>query len=290
MENKFNLPEPLVKALTPERRRPVPGRIGVTALIDSPLRRILTMRHFDEITEDYSENIWVLLGKMGHRALELDKTVSELRFEKDMFGAKIVGVTDYSSDGTVIDFKFTSVWAAVFASEKSEWNQQLQIYGHLIQLDGRSVKSLENWLILRDWNIRERQRSSGDYPEIPFKQIVYKLWEKTTAETFISERVSLHLKAEKSCLSQSSEEIPAEFYCTPTERWEKPTKYAAKNVGKDRAVRVFDTEEECSKFINGTKMFLETRAGENVRCENYCSLSQWCPCFAKIKGDLDGQP
>ncbi len=285
MQNKYNLPKPLAEALTPERHRPVPGRFGVTALIDSPLRRILTMRHWDQIEEDVSEGIWALLGKMGHKVLEQNKQVSEIRLEQDLFGAKIVGIVDYSDEGTVIDFKFVSVWAAVFASEKSEWSQQLQLYGHLVQLSGRPVTSLENWLILRDWSVRERQRSSGDYPEIPFKQIKYDLWPKPTVETFLSERVSLHLSAEKI----EPGPIPEVFWCNSIERWEKPTKYAVKKKGRESAVRVCDTKEvayvimEQESVRTGKDHFIETRPGENVRCTSYCSLVPWCPCYASLK-------
>jgi hypothetical protein len=295
VSNLYGLPQPLVEALTPERRRPVPGRFGVTTLIDSPLRRILTMRHYDSIEEDVSENIWALLGKMGHKVLEQNKLVSEVRLEKDLFGAKIVGVVDYSEDGTVIDFKFTSVWAAIFASEKSEWNQQLQIYGYLVQSVGKPVTNLENWLILRDWNVREKQRSSGGYPEIPFKQIKYDLWPSEAVEAFISERVSLHLKAEKIACGANLGvlwTIPEEFWCTPIERWEKPTKWAVKKAGVEKAVRVVDTEsaaEEIKQKENertGKAHFIEVRPGEQVRCISYCSLSAFCPCYASLKVTL----
>uniref|UniRef100_A0A6M3JIV4 PD-(D/E)XK nuclease superfamily protein n=1 Tax=viral metagenome TaxID=1070528 RepID=A0A6M3JIV4_9ZZZZ len=284
--NLHSLPQPLVEALTPERRRPIPGRFGVTTLIDAPLRRILTMRHFDEITEDVSENIWALLGKMGHAVLEQNKEVSEIRFEKDLFGAKIVGVVDYSNDGVVIDFKFTSVWAAIFASEKSEWDQQLQIYGYLVQLSGKPVSSLENWLILRDWNVRERQRSSGDYPEIPFKQIVYKPWPREAVEAFIQERVSLHLNAEKSRPDQASNEIPTHLWCNREERWERPTKWAVKKKNQERAVRVYDTKEQAEAHFDvwpEMGFHIEERRGESVRCASYCSLVNWCPCYASLK-------
>ncbi len=287
--NLYSLPTPLAEALTPDRRPPVPGRFGVTALIDSPLRRILTMRHWHEIKEDVSENIWMLLGKMGHKVLEQNKQVSEIRLEHDLFGAKIVGIVDYSDEGTVIDFKFVSVWAAVFASEKSEWNQQLQLYGYLVQLRGRPVTSLENWLILRDWNVRERQRSSGDYPEIPFKQVAYKPWSYEAATAFIQERVSLHLEAEKYAYNQTSIEIPANLFCTSTERWEKPTKYAVKKKGRESAVRVCDTKEvayvimEQESVRTGKDHFIETRPGENTRCTSYCSLNSFCPFWNEVK-------
>jgi hypothetical protein len=253
------------------------------------------MRYYDQIEEDVSENIWALLGKMGHKTLEMNKRVSEVWVEQKFGDGLIVGVVDYTDDCKVIDFKFTSTWSYVFAGEKSEWEQQLQIYGHLIKLTGKPVASLENWLILRDWNKREAARSD-DYPKIPFAKVEYKPWERTAVEAFIRERVSLHLLAEKVCLSSTSIEIPAEFWCTPTERWEKPTKYAVKKPGQERAVRVLDTEPSAREIMThetartGKVHTIETRPGENVRCESgYCAVSKWCPCFTKLKEFPNGQ-
>jgi len=282
VSNLHNLPEPLVKALTPERRKPVPGRIGVTALIDSPLRRLLTMRHFDEIIEDASDSFWALIGKSVHYVIEQGDKNTEMKISQQAFGATIVGIVDYFKNGHIIDWKTTSVWSAVFSDGK-DWEKQLQCYSYLLRSLGHPVDKLSVYMILRDWNKRESQKSPDTYPMIPFKAISYTPWDKMTVEAFVSERVSLHLLAEKVALASTSIEIPAEFWCTPAERWEKPTKYAAKSVGKDRAVRVFDTEEECSKFIFDTKMFLEVRPGEQTKCLSYCAVAQWCACFAKLK-------
>jgi len=281
--NLYSLPAPLVEALTPERRRPVPGRFGVTTLIDAPLRRILSMRHFDEITEDVSENIWALLGKMGHKVLEINKQVSEIRVEHPVDGATVVGVVDYAA-GEVIDFKFTSVWSYIFASDKSAWEQQLQIYGYLVQLIGKPVTGLANWLILRDWNKREAARSD-DYPKIPFAKVEYKLWDRTAVEAFISERVSLHLEAEKIDPGVGL----AHLTCSPVERWERPTKYAVKKSGVDKAVRVYDTNEEATERADYEEKrtakthYIEIRPGENIRCAQYCSVNNFCPFWNEVK-------
>ncbi len=282
--NLHSLPQPLVEALTPERRRPVPGRFGVTTLIDAPLRRILTMRHFDEISEDVSENIWALLGKMGHKTLEMNKRVSEVWVEQKFGDALIVGVVDYTDDCKVIDFKFTSVWSFVFAGDKSEWEKQLQIYAYLVQLSGKPVASLENWLILRDWNKREAAKS-GTYPKIPFAKIEYKLWDRTAVEAFISERVALHLEAEKIEPGAGLDHLT----CSPSERWDRTTKYAVKKNGVDKAVRVYDTDEEATERADYEEKrtakihYVETRPGESVRCLSYCSVNVWCPYFKGLE-------
>jgi len=60
--NKYNLPEPLVKAVTWDNK-PRKG-FSVTDLIQPPRITQLTRRHFDEIEVDASERIWVLLGSV----------------------------------------------------------------------------------------------------------------------------------------------------------------------------------------------------------------------------------
>lgn len=290
MSNVFGLPEPLVKALTVERRPIVPGRISVTALIDSPLRRILSLRHGHEIEEDVSENLWSLLGKAVHYVIEKSAKATEIKIEANLSDATLVGVVDYYKDSKIIDWKLTSAWSAVFAADKN-WENQLQVYGYLVQSLGHPVTNLSVYMILRDWNKRESQKNP-DYPEIPFKEISYKLWSKEAVATFIQERVSLHLLAEKVCLSESSIEIPPIFWCTPTERWEKPTKYAVKKKGVDRAVRVVDTEAAAfaimeSEIARTSKDHcIEVRPGENTRCLSYCSVSAWCPFWNEVKGSV----
>ncbi len=279
--NLYSLPAPLVEALTPERRRPVPGRFGVTTLIDSPLRRILTMRHYDEIEEDVSDSIWALLGKMGHSVTEMNKQVSEIRIEKQIGDATLVGVADYANDGKVIDFKFTSVWTVIYASEKSDWEKQLQIYGHLVQSNGQPVTSLENWLILRDWNRRDSLKSD-DYPKIPFAKLVYKTWSSEAVAAFISERLSLHLEAEK---IEPGADL-GHLTCSREERWARPDKWAVKKKTAERAIRVYDTKEAAKKHFGDVwpevgGYFIEHRPGEDVRCESYCSTNRWCPYYTK---------
>ena len=102
MSNIYDLPAPLVKALTVERRPVVPGRISVTALIDSPLRRILMMQHGHEIEEDISENLWSLLGKAVHYVIEQSDKATEIKIKANLAksGAILVGVVDYYRETT----------------------------------------------------------------------------------------------------------------------------------------------------------------------------------------------
>jgi hypothetical protein len=222
---------------------------------------------------------------MGHKVLELDKKVSEIRIELPLFGATIVGVVDYSDKGEIVDFKFTSVYSVIFADDKTEWEEQLQVYRHLVQLTGKPVKKISNHLILRDWKKREAQKSN-DYPNIPFKEISYTPWERGKIEAYLRGRVELHLLAEKS-VPDPSQCTELAFMCTPKQRWAKPDKWAVKKVGVEKAVRVFEKEDTADEVRlkeenrTGKKHFVEFRKGEDTKCLYFCSVSSFCPHWKK---------
>jgi len=282
--NLYSLPAPLVKALTPERRRPQPGRIGISALIDAPLRRILTMRHFDDIQDEASDSFWALIGKSIHYAIEQSDRDTEIKIEQQTFGATLVGVVDYFKDGHVIDWKTTSVWSAIFSDGK-DWEKQLQCYAYLLGLQGHEVKELSVYMILRDWQKRDAAKSE-DYPKIPFKQISYDLWPKPTVEAFISQRVSFHLSAEQNALRANMSEIPPNMWCTPSERWKKEDKWAVMKKGQVRAVRLYDTKEAAEAHFDlgiPPAFYIEHRKGEDTKCLSYCSVSTWCPYLKSLE-------
>jgi len=65
--NKHNLPEPLYRAIA----RDVQPREGfsITDLIQPPRMTQLSRRHWDEIEEDASDRIWLVLGSSVHYIL-----------------------------------------------------------------------------------------------------------------------------------------------------------------------------------------------------------------------------
>lgn len=88
--NKFNLPAPLVSAIKNDPYVHV-GDISITSLIASPRKRQLELRHADEITEDASDRIWMLLGTSVHAILERADTRNHLTEER--LTAKVLGWT-----------------------------------------------------------------------------------------------------------------------------------------------------------------------------------------------------
>jgi len=276
--NQYDLPEPLVRALTFERKAPVPNRFSVTHLIRSPLPRILLMQHYNEIDEDISGNLWALLGKAVHYVIEKSDKDTEVRIEANVDGSTVVGVSDYCKDGHIIDWKVSSAWSIVFAGTK-DWELQLQTYAYLLR--DQNIKKLSVYLILRDWNQRDAL-SNPDYPPIPFQEISYEPWGFDRQEAYVKERVSLHHRAEIAPPGP----ISSEFWCTPEERWEKPDKWAVKKPGAQRALRVCSSKEEAEKVLEAVAGgVIEHRKGEQTRCQRYCAVNKWCPFYLSIHGE-----
>ena len=69
--------------------------------------------------------------------------------------------------------------------------------------------------------------------------------------------------------------------CSEVERWSRPPKWAVKVKGQKRAKRVLDNESDALAWIwnNPSKakpLEVEYRQGEDVRCESYCPVKQFC--------------
>jgi len=278
--NHFNLPAPLVKALTGNHKLPVKGRYSVTSLIDSPLRRCLSMSHGAEIETDVSENLWMLLGTAVHFVIEQSGSGDqEVKIEKPYGDGTIVGVVDHydPTTRTITDWKITSVYS-VLKGVKSEWASQLNCYTYLLDVP---VDKVQIYAILRDWSRTAYakevnnlfQSKENAYPPVPFVNISVPLWGKEKVNQYIKERIELHKLAEESELK----DIPQ---CTEEERWTRPPKFAVAKKPQDRATRLLDTKEDAEKYISEKKLVgyqIFDRPGQDVRCLDYCGVSKFCP-------------
>jgi hypothetical protein len=277
MNNIYNLPEPLVKALTSERKPPEYGRFSVTSLIDAPLRRCLSLKHFDELeeTSEVSDNLWILLGKAVHYVIEQANKgeETEIKIEHDWNGkATIVGVIDYRGGNSIVDWKVTSVYSFIF--DKPEWEYQLNVYRYLLEEKGYPVDSIFIYGILRDWTKGDYRKDPDNYPPIPFKEKSIPIWSMSDTYKYIEERVMLHRMAEKNLVE--GRDIPQ---CTPAERWQRPTTYAIAKNELDRAKRVLATIQEAEEYLKtaGTGYKIWERKGKDVKCDDYCSVEPFCP-------------
>ena len=245
-------------------RRPLAGQLSVTELINPPQIRALTIRYWEEITEDASERLWAAVGSLMHQLLESYADIPGHQAERTRFteveGVTVTGTFDlYYEDGVLTDYKFVSVWTTV-NDVKKEWEQQLNLYAHLLRLTGARVETLQIVAIYRDWS--KSKALDSNYPSAQVQTFTVPLWSHEAAENFLLERVLLHKMAE------GGEALA----CTPEERWESPTRFAVMKRGQKRAVRVFDTREEAEGHVTKAGLYIEERPGSSVRCESYCRV------------------
>jgi len=278
ISNKLNYPEQLVRACKEHCYKPTPNFLRVTELIDAPLIKTLTMKHWDDITVDVDEFInSSLFGTAWHHFLsqyKIDSTIIDHRLSLDINGITISGELDiyYPNKGLIVDSKVTSAYAFVFG--RIEWEYQLNLYAYLMRRYNYPVNGLEIHAYLRDWSRYEAMKNRNkDYPDRRFYRVDIPLWTLEKQEQYIQERLGIHLNNRN-------------VECLPHERWEKPTTFAVKKKGVKKARRVLSTSEEAQKYIKEkslTKQYkngiihIEERKGGNIRCSSWCICRNFCP-------------
>ena len=223
--------------------------------------------------------------------------VAEQRLETTLDGWVISGEADlWHEDGLLDDYKVTTVYTYQKAMEgdKSEWEQQLNIYAWLYGLHSMPVTKLRIVAILRDWKSSEVVKEG--YPDKQVKVVWYPLWpvEKTIA--FVKERIALHQSVEK----LNDDELPE---CTDEEMWLKPEAWAVRKKGAAKASKVFkiqgpEGEQQAEAYAKekGEAYEVEHRLGEATRCLRFCSAAPFCSQLASYRaaawggrGELKGQ-
>jgi hypothetical protein len=286
--NKFNVPETLVALATRDYYSKGKSDYSVTEINSPPRIQRLRRTHFEEIEQDVSDMLWMLLGTALHVVAERSEVsghTNEERLSAGINGIILSGAIDLQKDDedgvTITDYKFTSAWALM--NDKPEWEQQQNIYKYLVErVKKKPVKGLKICALIRDWSRRDAQ-NKPDYPQAPIQVIDIPMWTFDRTEAFIKERVEMHRDSKVS--ADWGDELPL---CSDEERWLRPTTYAVKKDGRKTAIRVFDTQDEADALLKEMpekdKGFIEIRKGEAVRCTgNFCGVSQWCSQFQNQK-------
>lgn len=304
LTNNLNLPEPIVKAIEGDPYDNG-GTLSVTTLLKPPQARALGKRHDEEMSEDAADRIWSLMGQIGHSIIEraaprmdASEWITERRFYGEHFGEKVSGAADlvHVKSGTVYDFKFTSVWAALDALQpggKSDWRYQLSVLAVLAR-EGRYMESYEDafglkcWrfidgppieikrgkivAVLRDWS-KSKAARERDWPQQQVMSIDMNIMSHDETMAWLEQRIEAHKWA------MDGGDIP----CTDDERWHRPGKWAVTKNGNKKAAKLADTDLELSGWIAmnraklGTGYKIEQRAASYPRCENYCAAAAFCP-------------
>ncbi len=275
--NQYNLPESLVSALSADWYVKH-GHISVTGLIQPPQLRQLMLRYADQITEDVSDKIWMLLGSAVHDVLERADTtrcLQEERLRTKVLGWVVTGKADlWEEPGIVSDYKITSVWAGI-NGVKPEWEAQTNIYAYLYRQAGFPVNELRIVAIYRDWS-KNRAKQGNGYPPCAAGVLPVRMWNDNEVLDYLHYRIQTHQEAEK----LSDNELP---WCTAEERWEKQTTYAVMKKGRKSAVRVLESQEDAEAMAEnkGKDHFVEIRPGQSIRCEEYCPVKDHCHQYNK---------
>lgn len=275
--NDANLPAAIVNAVRNDPYNAGACDISVTKLIGPPQIRVLEREHAQDLTEDASDRIWSLIGQIGHGILERANVLPDLaerRLFADIAGWRLSGQFDrltIEDDGTLSDYKFTSVWA-VADGPKPEWIAQLNILRWLAAENGYpEIRRLLLIAILRDWS-KAKARQGGDFPPHQVKVLPVPLWTLDETRAYIIERVQLHKLADE--CAANADPLPP---CTDAERWAKPTIYAVRKPGRKSAVKLHGTEDAAlAHSAEVPSGYVEHRPGESIRCADYCAVAGVC--------------
>ena len=220
--------------------------------------------------------------KDGETAVYVEQRVEkEVPDVKDASGAPFIvsGQYDLVLDGTLNDFKSTSVWAYIFESNVDSYIKQGSIYKWLSP-DKITSDYINISYIFTDWS-STRAREKKDYPQ--FKAITrkYALWSVEETENWIKNRVEALI-----ILWDTPQEGLPE--CTEEELWATEAKYKHyKDSNSTRATNggTFTSMDDALKF-QGQKGggIIKTIPGEVKHCR-YCPIQPICTQSQKYLDD-----
>ncbi len=300
--NNKGFPEALVKAVTNDTYSRGTADRSVTGLLAPPRQAALIERHDGMISEDVSERTFALYGQLVHLLLERAgeqsrNAINEERLYAEVGGWTISGQTDTLTltedqrSWIISDYKFVTSYKfkRSYSGElviPEDYEQQLNLYSHLLRENGFKVDGLKIVAIYRDWSKLEAKRDKN-YPQLGAETHDIPLWSEDKAKAFIEERVRLHQDAMflGNKYAEAASNLPE---CTDEERWAKPDKFALMPTAKSaRARKLFNSEVDATAWAAANNMkpgwVIEHRRGVNTRCESYCLVSEYCTQFQALQ-------
>jgi len=301
--NNKGFPLALVKAVENDSYSRGTADRSVTGLLAPPRQAALIERHGDEITEDVSDRTFALYGQLVHLLLERAgeqsrNAINEERLYTNVNGWTISGQTDtltltedqrswiISDYKFVTAYKFKRDYSGTLVMDEG-YENQLNLYGHLLRENGFKVDGLKIVAIYRDWSKLEAKRDKN-YPQLGAETHEVPLWSEDKAKAFIEERVRLHQEADvvaRKGRGISQNDLPE---CDDEERWAKPDKFGLMPTAKSaRARKLFNSEVDATAWAAANNMkpgwVIEHRRGVNTRCESYCLVSEYCEQFQALQ-------
>jgi hypothetical protein len=195
----------------------------------------------------------------------------EQRAEKEILDFVISGKYDLVLDGTLNDYKSTSVWTYIFDSNADSYTKQGSIYKWL-NPDKITSDYININYIFTDWSAAKARMDTKSYPQIKTLTKQYPLWSTEETQNWIMNKI----EAYKALANTPQEGLPQ---CTDEELWatEETFKYY-KNPNKlDRSTKNFKTMNEAlvRKSADGDVGIIKTVPGQAKHCI-YCPVISVC--------------
>lgn len=284
INNKLNLPQPFVDAVTKEYEYKE-KQYSVTTILKDVREILLTRRHQNEIEQDVADMIWLILGTATHSILE-NSQEADTEFKEEHFveevqnGYKLSGQADLynAEEKMVTDYKTCSVWKVIY-DDWEDYKKQLLMYAWAFKKMGFEVEKGQIVAIIKDHS-KTKAKVDSSYPQYPVYKKVFNFSEQEfkEIEEFIKDKFTQIEKYEKT----ADDQLPL---CTEESRWNDGDKYAVKKKGNKRALRVYDTLKEAEEHLKqDDSLELEIRKGEDKKCLEYCSCCEFCSYWKENYG------
>jgi len=195
----------------------------------------------------------------------------EQRAEKKILDFYVTGKYDLVLDGTLNDYKSTSVWTYIYDSNADSYTKQGSIYKWLNPEKITSDYININY-IFTDWSASKARQDPKQYPQQRVLTKKYPLWGNDATEQWIMNKLEAY-----QALADSPQEVLPE--CTDEELWASRTvhKYYKNPNALTRSTKNFDTMDEAliRKANDGDVGTIVTVPGEVKACR-YCPVVAIC--------------
>ena len=278
--NKFNLPQPLVDAVTREYEYKE-KQYSVTSLLKGTREAILLRRHHKEIDQDVSDMIWLIFGTAVHSILENTKEsffeIKENKLIVDLpNGYKISGQFDlYNFElAKITDWKTAAVWKVIF-NDWDDYKKQTLLYCWMQEQKGLPAREGEIVALLKDWS-KTKAKFDKNYPQHPVHKESW-LFTDEDLENIYKWLLEKFAEIER-CEQLPDHELPL---CSAEERWAEAPKFAVMKQGNKRAIKNYETREEAEQRVQelGLNYYVEERKGVDKKCSEYCSCCEFCDYY-----------
>lgn len=315
--NTYDLPAPLVAAIRNDEYSRGDCDLSVTELIGPARIRQLKRKYDKLITEDASDRLWSLIGKIGHKILEHGAGGSSPKLEhartilsralvlaeqdgpmremlNEAYDALDSAIPE-RADGDLVEHRFFMERGGYRISGQVDYlpaGREICDYKFTSYHTAKSGPKPE-WV--QQLNVYRLLAHVNDVPVDRLRIVaIYRDWSKMAAsrsrEDYPQAQVGVftlplwsHEKAEQFVTARVHAHQQAETQlpeCTDEERWAKPPRFALMQKGKKRAIKLYDTLEEAERAVSvENKQYVEDRPGEWTRCEHYCVCAPHCSQF-----------